>query len=270
MRVSEPARFDPDTSSPSTMSAQTYDRLIGVSLKMYKSPPETLAYVRSLLPHADLANALQVTLFVCPDFLSLAQSSTLLSPTPILLGAQDCCDEDEGAFTGEVSPKHLAELGVALVVVGHAERRALYGETDEWIARKAAAAVRNGLVPVACIGEKQEGSAAIAIDEIRPQLLSVLSAIPSTADVIFAYEPVWAIGKDTPASAAHVVAVSKALRTIAEEGGRSGKVSILYGGSAGPGTFEKLEDGLDGLLLGRFGHDVKKLEACLREVGIRR
>lgn len=168
-----------------------------------------------------------------PDFLSLSESSAILCRTPILLGAQDCCDEDSGEFTGEVSPKHLAELGVALVEIGLAERRALCGETDDWIARKACAAVRNGLTPVACIGEKHEGSAAIAVVEIRPQILSVLNAIPSTADIIFAYEPVWAIGQESPASAAHVVAVSKALRTIAEEGGKSGKVTILNGGSVG-------------------------------------
>ncbi|GAB7355862.1 hypothetical protein MBLNU459_g6520t1 [Dothideomycetes sp. NU459] len=245
-------------------------RIVGTSLKMYFDLPSTLAYVRSVSALSSLASQNNVDLFVIPDFISLLPSKDMLADTSVMLGAQDGFWEDKGAYTGEVSPLNLSQAGVKIVEMGHAERRRIFHETDADVARKAAAAVKNGLIPLVCIGEKTHGqvasaAVALAIQECRPQIQAVLQAVPDDAEIIFAYEPVWAIGASQPAGADHVVAVTQQLRHLTER--RNGPVRILYGGSAGPGIFDKLKDGVDGLFLGRFAHDVKNLEQVIKEMG---
>jgi triosephosphate isomerase len=169
-----------------------------------------------------------------------------------------------------VSPLVLAQAGAKIVEIGHAERRAMFGETEEWVAKKAGAAARNGLIPLVCIGERTHhsiASAAVgaAIEECRPQVMSVLAAVPDEQEVILAYEPVWAIGAAEPADPDHVVNVTKELRNMAS--GRQGVTRIVYGGSAGPGTFAKIAEGVDGLFLGRFAHDINNLQKVIKEVG---
>ncbi|KAF2836056.1 triosephosphate isomeras-like protein [Patellaria atrata CBS 101060] len=248
-------------------------RIVGTSLKMYFSPSRTLSYTKNIASLAPLAAASNVDLFLIPDFLNLTSCASILSstPDPVLLGAQDTYFEDYGAFTGEVSPQSLKDIGVSIVELGHAERRRLFGETDGNIAKKAAAVVRNGMIPLICVGEVSApssgpASAAVgmAVRECRTQMLSALAAIPDGSEVIFAYEPVWAIGASEPAGKDHVVAVTKELRRICGE--RKGRVRILYGGSAGPGTFENLKEGVDGLFLGRFAHEVGNLEKVIEEM----
>jgi triosephosphate isomerase len=246
-------------------------RIVGVSLKMYFDLPATLSYVRGMLQLDGLAWNARLDLFVIPDFISLVSAADILQPSSILLGAQDTHWEDKGAYTGEVSPVVLQQAGAKIVEIGHAERRALFGETDESVAKKAGAAARNGLIPLVCIGERTHNttspSAAVgaAISECTPQVVSVLAAVPDDSEVILAYEPVWAIGAKEPADADHVVNVTKELRRLA--GGRKGVTRILYGGSAGPGTFAKIAEGVDGLFLGRFAHDMQNLKKVIEEVG---
>jgi len=245
-------------------------RLVGVSLKMYFDLPATLSYIRGVLQlDGDAWNA-RIDLFVIPDFISLAESARILDSSSIILGAQDTFWEDKGAYTGEVSPLVLRQAGARIVEIGHAERRVAFGETDEWVARKAGAAARNGLIPLVCIGERTHDSIAsaavgAAIQECRPQVEAVLAAGPDHQEVMLAYEPVWAIGAKEPADADHVVNVTKELRKLAA--GRKGVTRILYGGSAGPGTFTKMADGVDGLFLGRFAHDIHSLKKVIEEVG---
>jgi triosephosphate isomerase len=245
-------------------------RIVGVSLKMYFDLPATLSYVRGVLQlDGDAWNA-RIDLFVIPDFVSLTESARILESSSIMLGAQDTFWEDAGAHTGEVSPLVLRQAGARIVEIGHAERRALFGETDEWVAKKAGAAARNGLIPLVCIGERTHHSsvsAAVgtAIQECTPQVKAVLAAVPEDQEVILAYEPVWAIGAKEPADADHVVNVTKELRKLAA--GRSGATRIVYGGSAGPGTFAKIAEGVDGLFLGRFAHDINNLKKVIGEVG---
>jgi triosephosphate isomerase len=238
-------------------------RTVGVSLKMYFDLESTAAYIRACTPLAAHALTHNVDLFLIPDFLSLQSASTALrlSAPSIRLGAQDCFWEDAGAYTGEVSPASLHAAGCSLVELGHAERRRIFGESDEQVARKAAAAERNSLTPLVCIGEKVQGTVEDVVRECRPQIKSVLEV--TQKEVIFAYEPVWAIGKPAPAPAAYVVEVVKALRGLC--GGR--QVRFLYGGSAGPGTFEEMREGVDGLFLGRFAHDPERLRDVIAEVG---
>jgi triosephosphate isomerase len=232
---------------------------------MYFDLPSTLRYIDSV----SALSSSSVDLFVIPDFVSLLPANEKLSSSDIWLGGQDCYHEDKGAFTGEVSPLTLAQAGVKIVEIGHAERRRLFGETDDDVAKKAAAIVRNGMIPLICIGEKEKSSIAsqavgIAVSECQPQIEAALSLVPDDAEVVLAYEPVWAIGASEPAGADHVVAVTQNLRALTQA--RKGRTRILYGGSAGPGTFGKLKEGVDGLFLGRFAHDVENLKQVIREV----
>ena len=246
--------------------------LIGFSTKIYFTHAHTQSYIESVAssfpsPLHDLA------LFIIPTFPSLAPAAAALARAPhILLGAQDCHYEDTGAWTGEVSPAELKEIGCSLVELGHAERRrAPFGETDEITAKKARAATRNGLIPLVCIGERSQSQVVsegvgLALKEVLPQIHVVLDAVEDENDVIFAYEPVWAIGASKPAGADHVCAVIKECRRAVKERGRKGEVRFLYGGSAGPGTWEGLKPELEGLFLGRFAHSLDNLKAVVKEM----
>ena len=241
-------------------------RLVGVSTKMYFGVQQTFDYVSEVLEQLTAhASALEsIDFFAIPDFVSLTKVASLAQGTRLLLGAQDCHHKDSGAFTGEISAPQLREVGCHFVELGHAERRRLFGETDETVAHKAAAAARNGLVPLVCIGEQTEGPVQVAVAECTQQVESLLRAIPDDAEVVLAYEPVWAIGKSEPANAEHVVEVAQGLRRLTE--GRRGLTRILYGGSAGPGLFAKLSAGVDGLFLGRFAHDPARFIEVMLEV----
>ncbi len=251
--------------------------LIGISTKMYFDLPKTSTYISSLpIPPPSTA------LFVIPSFPALPaassqieklrSSATKTSAPTILLGAQNCSHADSGAYTGEVSPLMLKQIGCDIVELGHAELRAApFNETDEMVAQKAKAAVRNQLIPLVCIGERHKSSivsegVGIAIRECVVQVNVVLDSVPQDIDVIFAYEPVWAIGASEPAGKDHVLAVVGQLRKMVEGRRRKGEVRWLYGGSAGPGIWQGLKGGVDGLFLGRFAHDVENVKKILKEV----
>lgn len=238
-------------------------RIVGVSFKMYFSIQQTRSYIQACTLLDELASSRSVDLFLIPDFLSITTASHLLENSPtIRLGAQNCCWTDGGAYTGEVSPASLKSLSVSIVELGHAERRKLFRETDETVVKKAIAVERNGMTPLVCVGERVRGSVQAAIEECRSQVESVLAA--TSKEVIFAYEPVWAIGQQESASADHVVDVVRGIRALC--GMR--EVRIIYGGSAKPGTFAPLGEVVDGLFLGRFAHDIKNLEKIISEVAL--
>lgn len=246
-------------------------RLVGLSTKMYFSLSRTKEYTDAIatnlasVPAETLSN---VDIFILPDFVALTSTASQLksSPIPIWTGAQDSHWEDQGAFTGEVSPQVLRDAGARIVAVGHAERRRLFGETDEITAKKAAAISRNGMIPLVCIGEKTEGDVKVAVDECQVQVDSVIAGLDDSAEVVLAYEPVWAIGASQPAGVDHVLAVVDGLRNLPSVKNRKGLVRVVYGGSAGPGLFDKLKSGLDGLFLGRFAHDPERFVQTVREV----
>jgi triosephosphate isomerase len=238
---------------------------VGVSLKMYFGPErarEWFGRVAELARAHPAVRSGRVELFVVPSFVSIPAALDAFAGTGVLVGAQDLFWEDAGAFTGEVSGAELAELGVGVVEVGHAERRRLFGETDAVVALKTAAALRNGIVPVLCVGEATESSTASATAETLAQLDSALAGAPE-GRVIVAYEPVWAIGADRPAAPDYIAEVCSALRAWAATA-RPGS-TVIYGGSAGPGLLAGLGDSVDGLFLGRFAHDVSALAAVLDE-----
>lgn len=235
---------------------------------MYFSAARTRQFVDELLHLVSKSPQLldEVDVFIIPDHITLTSVIAQLDRTKILTGAQDAFYEDSGAFTGEVSPQVLAEVGCRIVELGHAERRRIFKETDEDAARKAAAAARNGMIPLVCIGEHTQGEVVLAVDECRAQVESVMAAMPEDAEVILAYEPVWAIGASSPAAAEYVVNVVKDIRALDCVQRRSGTTRILYGGSAGPGLFEKLKGGVDGLFLGRFAHDPAQFYKTIQEI----
>ncbi|AEO66626.1 uncharacterized protein THITE_2114837 [Thermothielavioides terrestris NRRL 8126] len=255
---------------------------------MYFSHARTTAYVSSVLsllssPSASPSSPSPletgtIDAFLIPDFVSLLPTLAAISAAPppantLLVGAQDCCAHDAGAHTGEVSPAVLREVGCALVEVGHAERRRLYGETDAVVAEKARAVVRNGMWPLVCVGEQRapgedgEDGVQRAAEEVLAQVTAVLEGLDAKAEVVLAYEPVWAIGAAQPASAEHVRGVVRRLRESEVVRGRRGRTRIVYGGAAGPGLWERLGGEVDGLFLGRFAHEPEQFVKLLYEVG---
>ncbi|KAI5293537.1 hypothetical protein KEM52_005443 [Ascosphaera acerosa] len=275
-----------------TKYAQLPPSLLIISLKMYFPPMRTVEYLKDLLEtenHVLLPqNRDQVLVALIPDFLTLWPCAQMVAhhfpevketsvgdaarPLPLMLGAQDCFWEAQGAYTGEVSPLHLKQLGVSLVELGHAERRRLFGETDEQVARKARAASRHGLIPLVCLGELNgPGPVSLAVQSCAGQVRRVLDAVdgdPETRDapLIFAYEPMWAMGNALPASLAHVEAVTAGLREVI--GRREGQVRILYGGSAQPGSWTDggLQKVVDGLVMCRFAHSIDGARLVMREI----
>ncbi|KAK4552107.1 hypothetical protein LTR86_010643 [Recurvomyces mirabilis] len=233
---------------------QREKRIVGTSLKLYFDLPSTLKYIDAVAQLSSAAEEANVDLFVIPDFVTLLPAAEKLKNTSVQLGAQDTFYEDKGAFTGEVSPVVLKQAGVKIVEIGHAERRRLFGETDEDVGEKS----KGSGIASAAVGQ--------AVSECTTQITAALSQLPSEAEVILAYEPVWAIGASEPAGADHVVAVTQQLRAVVKGTGRTGRTRILYGGSAGPGTFETLKDGVDGCFLGRFAHDVGNLGKVIGEM----
>lgn len=225
--------------------------IVGVSLKMYFS----LARARAWLLEAAEVVPGAVEFFVAPSYLAIPDA---LAAFPDGTAAQDVSAEEPGPFTGEVSAAELAEAGVRYVEVGHAERRRLYGESDEVVAAKTATALRHGIMPVLCVGETADvdDAAEVAVAQLR----SALANAPA-GRVIVAYEPVWAIGAAQPASDAHIRTVCAALRAARREP----HDAVIYGGSAGPGILARLGDAVDGVFLGRFAHDVGALRAVIDE-----
>lgn len=277
------------------MAQTTYpvlpENLLLISLKMYFTPERTINYIRGLLdPSNEIVrpqNREKLLLALIPDFLTIWPCAEIIkdyekqlvakgipasSPPPFLLGAQDCMWEEYGAYTGEVSPAAIKALGCSIVELGHAERRAIFGETDEQTARKAAATCKQGMVPLVCVGEITApgpiASQAVgqAVAECAVLVRAVLDAIPAEAPVIFAYEPVWAIGKPQPAGVDHVAAVVEGIRGVI--GSRPGTARVLYGGSAGPGLWSEggLGKAVDGMFLGRFAHEIDGVRKVVREV----
>lgn len=248
------------------LTGPTGRRIAGVSLKAYFGLEQTRTWLAEVaaLGRDLAARGSDVELFVVPDFVSLGAAREVLAGSGVLLGAQDVFWEDSGAYTGEVTAPVLREAGCSLVEVGHAERRRLFGEDDAVTAAKAAAAQRAGLVPLVCVGEPTRAGVEAAVEQCEPQVRAVLDAVPADAEVLFAYEPVWAIGAAEPADPEYVVDVVTALRE--RTAGSAGRIRFLYGGSAGPGTFPRLASAVDGLFLGRFAHSVPNLATVVAEM----
>ena len=187
-------------------------------------------------------------LAVAPSFTALERVGKVLGKSEVALGAQDVFWAESGAYTGEISAPMLFALGVRYVLVGHSERRANLGETDEMIGKKASAASRGGLVPVICVGETAEEKETGKREEvIRRQVAAALKdfSISSETPVIIAYEPRWAIGTGIPCSPAEAVVVHELIKSIVP-------AKVLYGGSVDAANIKHYvsEAAIDGVLVG--------------------
>jgi len=195
---------------------------------------------------------------ICPPFVTLPAVAEVLRGTTVGLGAQNLHWERQGAFTGEISGEMLVEIGCSYVIVGHSERRQLFGETDAIVARKARAALDIGLTPIVCVGEtlaeREANSTSMVVER---QLRAVYEPLDTTRAMgtIIAYEPVWAIGTGRNATPAQAVEVHAQLRGLlkSQYGVREGEdLRILYGGSVNKENARELlvEDEIDGALVG--------------------
>jgi len=213
-----------------------------------------------------------VDVALCPPATALDAVGRVLAGTRVLLGAQTMHWEAQGAYTGEISAPMLFDLGCRVVILGHSERRVLFGETDEQVARKTAAALVHGLTPIVCVGEvlaeRDRGEAAAVIGR---QLGVVLDAIPrdAVARLVIAYEPVWAIGTGRTPTGPEADQVAGLIRErLAAAGGSdaAGAVRVLYGGSVKPDNISEFLDQpeIDGALVGGASLDAAAFAAIVR------
>ncbi|MGA8707480.1 MAG: triose-phosphate isomerase [Steroidobacteraceae bacterium] len=229
-------------------------KLVAGNWKMHGSRALNTLLVEAILASPQLE---RVDCVVCPPFVYLAEISRLLRDSAARLGAQDVCAEGQGAYTGEVSAAMLHDVGCQYVIVGHSERRNLYGEDDVLVARKFAAALTQGLTPILCLGELlAEREAGSTREVVGRQLEAVVSltGIGGFAGAVIAYEPVWAIGTGRTASPEQVQEVHAFIRERLAQ--RDGKIAaalpILYGGSVKTGNARELfaQADVDGGLIG--------------------
>jgi len=206
---------------------------------------------------AGVAGLRDVAVAVCVPFPYLAQTQAVLSGTPVAWGAQNLSEQAQGAFTGEVSASMLQDFACRYVLVGHSERRAIYGETDSLVAEKFAAALASGLRPVLCVGETlEQRDAGKTLEIVFAQIDAVLARVGVAAfsGAVVAYEPVWAIGTGRTATSAQAQEVHAAIRAkLAKlDAGVAEGLQVLYGGSVKPGNAVELFSmpDIDGGLIG--------------------
>jgi L-erythrulose 1-phosphate isomerase len=226
---------------------------IGTSWKMNKRRDEALAFARALSAQT-LPSAVEV--FVIPPFPYIADVAAALSGSTVRVGAQNMHWADAGAWTGEISPLMLKDCGATLVEIGHSERRENFGETDETVALKVAAAICHGLVPLVCIGEDRatfEAGKTAAILETQVRALVSQTRLEDRQRILIAYEPIWSIGEGgTPATPEFANAQHAMIKALARELG-CGDTPVLYGGSVNRGNCQALarQPHLNGLFIGR-------------------
>src|SRR5579875_1105031 len=234
--------------------------LVSGNWKMHHDHIEALHTVRDLGLRIKPDDVAAVDVSIHPPFTDLRTVQTLVEAEsiPVALGAQHCNDHDRGAFTGEVSPQMLARLGVRYVIVGHSERRQHFGMTDDAVAATLRAVLRHGMTPILCVGETQEERAAGSTEtRLAAQLHAALAGLDAAqvAGIVVAYEPIWAIGSGTPASAVDAEDACLFVRqTVATLAGRDAAASlrVQYGGSVNAENAAELaaEPDVDGLLVG--------------------
>ncbi len=235
---------------------------IGTSWKMNKTLAEARAFADALRAADDLRDA-RIQRFIIPPFTAVREVKSILSESSVKVGAQNMHWADQGAWTGEISPLMLKDCDLDIVELGHSERREFFGETNETVGLKTEAAVRHGLIPLICIGEtlsdRESGRATEILSEQVVGALSKLSEQQKQAEILLAYEPVWAIGeKGIPAEPSYADARQAEIIAVAQEVlGR--KIPCLYGGSVNPQNCEELIScpNVDGLFIGRSAWNVE-------------
>jgi triosephosphate isomerase (TIM) len=226
---------------------------VAANWKMHKTVAEAAQFVDALLPRIA---ATQHDVVICPPYLALSEVVERSRGSAVRVAAQNMHEEGSGAFTGEVSAPMLVEADVDAVILGHSERRQHFNETDEALARKVPAALAAGLEPILCVGESEEARDAGQTEAVLERQLSadlVGVGAGSLAEVVIAYEPIWAIGTGRTATPEQAQEACAFIRDVLRERGSvADSVRILYGGSVKPGNAAELmaQEDIDGALVG--------------------
>ncbi len=248
--------------------------IIAANWKMHQDHFAAIQFTQKLSYLLDRKGSEGVEVVLCPPFTDLRSVQTTIDSDriPVALGAQHCHWEDSGAFTGEVSPPMLAKLTVKYVIVGHSERRELFGETDEMVNAKLKAIRKHQMTPILCVGETlAEREAGTTEAKVTGQIRAAFAGVPKAqvGSTVVAYEPIWAIGTGrnaTPEDAEATIAVVRA--AVGEVGGADAaeQVRIQYGGSVKPGNIAALMErpGIDGALVGGASLDPEDFARIVR------
>jgi triosephosphate isomerase (TIM) len=237
--------------------------MMAANWKMNKTIREAEEYMAALLPRAADAEGVDVAVFA--PFTCLHEVARMAEDTPVIAGAQNFYYEDSGAFTGEISVPMLQDAGAEAGIAGHSERRELFCEDDDMVAHKSARAVEAGLLPVICVGEtKEERDAGGMWEKVSGQVRRVMEELGEAEgkDVIFAYEPIWAIGTGetaTPEDAQDAIGQIRALLRELRDDGFADGVRFLYGGSVKPENAAEImaQEDVDGALVGGASLEVE-------------
>ncbi|CAN5644810.1 triose-phosphate isomerase [soil metagenome] len=248
--------------------------IVAANWKMHKTHLEAIQAVQKLSYLLDADDAERVEVVICPSFTSLRSVETLIDSDklPYGLGAQNIATDEQGAFTGEVSPLMLRALRVAYVIVGHSERRQLFGEDDLVVNKKVRAVITHGMTPILCVGETLEereadGTESKVSQQIRRGLAQV--GPEHAATMVVAYEPIWAIGTGRNADAAdagRVVEVIRAALAERYDDNIAQSVRVQYGGSVKPGNIREFmaHPEIDGALVGGASLDPEDLALIVK------
>ena len=236
--------------------------IIAGNWKMNNTPEEGVALVKELIP---MVAGAKCDVVVCPTFPCLPAVGEAIKGTNIKLGAQNVHFEEKGAFTGEVSAAMLKDVGVEYVIIGHSERRQYFGETDETVNKRTKAAVKAGLTPIICVGESlEQREKGITREIVSMQTKLALEGLVAgeVANIVIAYEPIWAIGTGKTATADEADETIGDIRAAVREvyGDAADKIRIQYGGSMNPKNVAELmaKKEIDGGLIG--GASLKALD----------
>jgi triosephosphate isomerase len=245
-------------------------KLIAANWKMYKTPDPTREFFRDFLPLVSGHNRDEIV--VCPPDVDLVAALESAKGSNVAIGGQNVHWRPEGPFTGETSTAMLLALGVTHVIIGHSERRQYFGETDDTVNLRLKAALEAGLIPICCVGEVlEEREAGLTDDVLRRQCVRAFHAVSAkkAANLVVAYEPVWAIGTGKTATSelageAHAVIRREATEIFGED--FAAKLRILYGGSVKPDNASALmaEEEIDGALVGGASLDPKSFAAIVK------
>ncbi len=244
----------------------------GSNLKMYKTVQETTEYLKHLAEQTKDISREEAELFIIPSYTALADARKTVDPAQIKLGAQNMFWEEQGQFTGEISPIMLKELGMDLVMAGHSERRHVFGELDTEENKKVKSALAHNMKALLCIGETgEEKDYGLSPEVLRTQLKIGFHGISQgqIPNLWVAYEPVWSIGVNgTPASPDYAEEMHKLIKQTLKElfGGPSKEIPVLYGGSVNPQNAEQLiaMPSIDGLFVGRAAWEADKFAQLIR------
>jgi triosephosphate isomerase len=248
--------------------------IIAANWKMHKTHLEAIQAVQKLSYLLDTDDADRVEVVICPPFTALRSIETLIDSDrlPYGLGAQDVHYEEKGAFTGEVSPVMLEALKVSYVIVGHSERREIFGETDEVINRKVRAVLAHGMTPILCVGETlEEHDAGLTESKVTGQIERGLQGVSeeAAARLVVAYEPIWAIGTGRnalPADAGQVIGLIRQTLAARFSAEIADGTRIQYGGSVKPGNIRDFmaHPEIDGALVGGASLDPEEFALIVK------